>query len=93
MPAAGPHPEDVTVPDGALEVDEAEYRQYLVGKALELMQAEFQPNTWKACWGHAVRGRPAAEVGAEPGVSEGAVYVSTSRVLRRLREALHGLLD
>ena len=27
-----------------------EYRQYLVQKALEIMQAEFEPTTWRACW-------------------------------------------
>src|SRR5262249_18756306 len=33
---------------------EAEYRQHLVGQALRLMQAEFQPTTWQACWQHVV---------------------------------------
>jgi len=37
--------------------EEAEYRQYLVRRALELMQAEFQPATWKACWECVVKGR------------------------------------
>jgi RNA polymerase sigma-70 factor (ECF subfamily) len=73
--------------------EEAEYRQYLIGRALRLMQADFQPVTWKACWEYAVVGRPAAEVAAELGVSVNAVHLAKSRVLRRLRQELVGLLD
>jgi RNA polymerase sigma-70 factor (ECF subfamily) len=83
----------VAGPDAAPEFEEAEYHQYLAQRALALMQAEFQPATWKACWEQVVSGRPAAEVAAELGMSEGAVYVAKSRVLRRLREELHGLFD
>lgn len=72
---------------------EAEYRQHLVGRALELMQAEFQPTTWKACWETVVYGRPAAEVARELGLTVDAVYAARSRVLRRLRQQLAGLLD
>ncbi len=72
---------------------EAEYRELLVARALELMQDEFQPATWKACWEVVVAGRPAAEVAAELGLTIGAVYAAKSRVLRRLRRELDGLLE
>jgi RNA polymerase sigma-70 factor (ECF subfamily) len=72
---------------------EQEYRQHLVGRALQLMQADFQPTTWKACWEFVVSGRPAAEVAAELGVTLDVVYSAKSRVLRRLRQELEGLLD
>jgi RNA polymerase sigma-70 factor (ECF subfamily) len=36
---------------------------------------------------------PAAEVAAELGITLNAVYLAKSRVLRRLRAELHGLLD
>lgn len=75
------------------EFEEAEYRRYLVGRALELMQSEFQPATWKACWEFVVNGRPPAEVAAELGLSVNSVYLAKSRVLRRLREELSGLLQ
>ncbi len=84
---------DVAGPDPADAFAEAEYRQYLVRRALELMRAEFRPATWRACWEHVVSGRSAAEVAAELGLSEGAVYVAKSRVLARLRQELTGLLD
>jgi RNA polymerase sigma-70 factor (ECF subfamily) len=80
-------------PDPAEALADAEYRQHLARQALELMQSEFHPATWKACWETVVAGRPAAEVGAELGLSEGAVYVAKSRVLRRLRQELDGMLD
>jgi RNA polymerase sigma-70 factor (ECF subfamily) len=72
---------------------EAEYRQRLVARALRIMQRDFQPATWRACWEHVACGRPAPEVAAELGMSVGAVYAATGRVLARLRQELHGLLD
>lgn len=74
-------------------LDEAEYRRYVVGQALRIMQSDFEPTTWKACWEYAVHGRPAAEVAAELGVSVAVVYSAKCRVLRRLRRELEGLLD
>lgn len=72
---------------------EAEYHQHVVKKALEIMQAEFEPATWKACWEMVVEGRPAAAIGPELGLSENAVYLAKGRVLRRLKQELAGLLD
>lgn len=79
--------------DAATAVDEEEYRNYLVRRALELMQAEFQPPTWQAFWECTAQGRPAAEVARQLGISENAVYLAKGRVLRRLRQELDGLLD
>ena len=62
-------------------------------RALELMQADFQPTTWKACWEYAVQGRPAEEVARELDTTVAVVYAAKSRVLRRLRQELAGLLD
>jgi RNA polymerase sigma-70 factor, ECF subfamily len=72
---------------------EIEYREQLVGRALELMQSEFQPTTWRACWEVVVSGRPVAEVARELGITVDSVYAAKSRVLRRLRKELEGLLD
>jgi RNA polymerase sigma-70 factor, ECF subfamily len=90
--AAGPLPE-LAGPDGAEAFWEAEYRGHLVRRALEVMQSEFQPSTWKACWETAVEGRPAADVAAELGLRVGAVRAAKFRVLSRLREELEGLLE
>lgn len=84
---------ELPTPDTTENVDEVEYRAYLVQRALELMQAEFQPTTWKAFWECVTANRSAAEVGQELGLTVDAVYAAKSRVLRRLREELEGLLD
>jgi RNA polymerase sigma-70 factor (ECF subfamily) len=84
---------DVAEPDPALAFDEADYHRHLVGRALELMQAEFQPATWQACWQCVVHGRSPGEVAAELGITVNAVYLAKSRVLRRLHQELNGLLD
>lgn len=70
-----------------------EYRERLVQSALVLIEADFQPATWKAWQEFAIGGRPAAEVAKELGMSPHAVYLAKARVLRRLREELRGLLD
>jgi RNA polymerase sigma-70 factor (ECF subfamily) len=72
---------------------DAEYFHHLAHRALELMQADFQPTTWKACWELVVNGRPAAEVARELGISVGAAHAAKFRVLARLRQELHGLMD
>jgi RNA polymerase sigma-70 factor (ECF subfamily) len=84
---------DLAVPDESQAFDEVEYRQHIVRRALELMQAEFSPKTWKACWEHVVVGRSAGDVAAELGISVGSVYVAKSRVLGLLRQELCGLFD
>jgi RNA polymerase sigma-70 factor (ECF subfamily) len=83
----------VAAPDGSEAFDEVEYRQQLVQQAMQVMQSEFEPTTWKACWEFIVSGRRATEVAAELEVSVDVVYAAKSRVLRRLREELAGLLD
>jgi RNA polymerase sigma-70 factor (ECF subfamily) len=84
---------DVPAPEEGHDFVESEYRQYLVGRALELMQTEFPPRVWQACWRHVVEGQPAAQVAADLGISPGTVYVAKARVLHRLRHELAGLLD
>jgi RNA polymerase sigma-70 factor (ECF subfamily) len=80
--------------DGAqAQLAEQEYREYLIKRALQVMQTDFQPLTWQACWQHVALGRPVAEVAAELGMTIKAVYLAKARVLRRLREELGGLWD
>ncbi len=81
------------VPDDDNDLEEREYRLYVLGRALRLMANDFEPATWQACWETVVAGRPATEVAAELGISVNAVYLARSRVLGRLRRDLAGLLD
>jgi RNA polymerase sigma-70 factor (ECF subfamily) len=50
-------------------------------------------STWKAFWRVVVEGRCPAEVAAELHVTTNAVYLAKARVLARLREEFHDLLD
>lgn len=85
--------DDVATADGLARLIDEDYQRALTTRALKLMQSEFRPNTWKACWEHAVEGRPAAEVAAELGMTPTSVYTASSRVLARLRQELDGLLE
>jgi RNA polymerase sigma-70 factor, ECF subfamily len=84
---------EVAAPEGVEGVDETEYRQYIVGRVLRLMQGEFEENTWRAFWETVAEDRSAAAVADQLGVSVAAVYAAKSRVLRRLRNELHLLID
>jgi RNA polymerase sigma-70 factor (ECF subfamily) len=86
-------PQEAELPDVAELFWESEYQQELANRALRLMQTEFAPTTWKACWETVVRGRSSDEVARELGISENAVYIAKCRVLRRLREELSGLVE
>lgn len=62
-------------------------------RAVELIRNEVEERTWQAFWRTAIDERPAAEVATELGMTEGGVYTARSRVLKRLRERMGGLLD
>lgn len=80
-----PGPSD-EVATSSTNVDE---EAILVRAALDALNAEFEPPTWKAFWRVAVDGQPAAQVAEELGMTSNAVYLAKSRVLRRLREELN----
>ncbi len=80
-------------PDSAEQLGEEEFRLHLTRRALELIQVEFTPSTWQACWQTVVEGRSTAEVARTLGISENAVYVARCRVLRHLRRELDALIE
>lgn len=69
------------------------YQQALVGRAMELLRSEFQPKTWSALKSYVISGRSAASVAEESGLSVWTIYAAKSRLLKRLREELEGLLE
>jgi RNA polymerase sigma-70 factor (ECF subfamily) len=86
-------PVDLPQPDCTSALEEKEYHQYLLGRALQLLQSEFQENHWKACWEQLVHGRSAAEVAGELNITLNVALLAKSRGLRRLRQEMQGLLD
>lgn len=88
--AADPQP---FVPDATDERDETDDTDQaafsaVLQRALASIQTEFQPRTWRAFWEVVVEGRSTADVAAELAMKPGAVRVSKSRVLSRLRREL-----
>lgn len=57
-------------------------------RALHSIRPEFHEETWQAFWGVVIEGQTAADVAAALGMQPGAVRVSKSRVLARLRREL-----
>ncbi len=60
----------------------------LMHRALELVRAQFEPQTWTAFWRVVVEGQTTADVAADMGITANGVRQAKSRVLRRLRAEL-----
>lgn len=81
LPAA-PDPPDDAEPDAAGAV---------LRRALDLIRADYDPQTWQAFWRTAVGGEASAAVATALGMSPNAVRKAKARILRRLRSDLEGL--
>jgi RNA polymerase sigma-70 factor (ECF subfamily) len=69
-----------------------DHDRHVVEKLLAVVQPHFTAATWQAFQRFGVDGVPASRVAAELGLSENAVILAKSRVLRRLREEAGDLL-
>ncbi|PHS15422.1 MAG: hypothetical protein COA78_05015 [Blastopirellula sp.] len=93
-PAGGKLVEELLSNPSELELfEETQYRNYLVNRCRALIEKEFEPNTWVACWKYVSKDHTAEEIGQELGMTANAVRVAKFRVIRRLREVLDGFLD
>jgi RNA polymerase sigma-70 factor (ECF subfamily) len=77
----------------AEDSDPQEVAGLILPIGLELVRAEFENRTWEAFRRVAVEGQSSARVATDLGMSIEAVYQAKSRVLRRLRQELDGLLE
>jgi RNA polymerase sigma-70 factor, ECF subfamily len=68
-------------------------RAGLVSRATQLIRDDFEPHTWQAFWRLAVENHPARDIATDLNMTVDAVYQAKARVLRRLREELHGHID
>jgi len=78
-------------PDPIESFIEKDYRNQLAVRAMQILRADFQPQTWQAVWDLVVEGKPAGDVAARTGMTVQAVYAAKCRVLARLRSELQGL--
>jgi len=65
----------------------------LVNTVLDLIRTEFEDRTWQAFWLATVEGRSSSMVAESLEMTPAAVRQAKSRVLRRLREELHQILE
>ena len=69
-----------------------DHDKHVVQELLAIVQPDFNPTTWEAFQRFGVEGAPAERVAEELGLSENAVILAKSRVLKRLREEAGDLL-
>jgi RNA polymerase sigma-70 factor (ECF subfamily) len=70
-----------------------EHDRHVTKTLLQSIRLEFQPATWQAFDRQVQDGQTVSKVAAELGLSENAVLIAKSRVLKRLREKAAGLVD
>ena len=79
--------DQMATPDSELAREwDREHDEHVVQKILAAVQPDFHPTTWEAFQRFALDGLPAARVAEELGLTENAVLLAKSRVVRRLRE-------
>jgi RNA polymerase sigma-70 factor (ECF subfamily) len=69
-----------------------EHDQQVVRRLLATIQPDFEPQTWEAFRLLVLEDRPTTEVAQRTGMKPNALYVAKSRVLKRLRQELSGLV-
>ncbi|MBY0395839.1 MAG: sigma-70 family RNA polymerase sigma factor [Thermoleophilia bacterium] len=80
-------------PDDPLARDwDREHDRHVVDRLLSAVRPDFGASTWEAFRRFGIDGEPAARVAADLGLTENAVILAKSRVLKRLREEAGDLL-
>jgi RNA polymerase sigma-70 factor (ECF subfamily) len=70
-----------------------EHDQFVIRRLLDLLECEFEPTTWRAFCGLVLEGKTTAAIAAELGISVNAARIAKSRVMRRFRQEIEGLID
>jgi RNA polymerase sigma-70 factor (ECF subfamily) len=86
--------DELEAPDSALShLWDREHDEYVAESLMRRVQGDFAPATWQAFRRHVLEGEPAARVAEELGVKLNSVLLAKSRVLKRLRQELAGLVE
>jgi RNA polymerase sigma-70 factor, ECF subfamily len=95
LPTGASHPawDQLTAAGSTEAFDEAEYRATLLARGLGLARPEFSPSVWALFEATVLNGLTPSAAANKFGVTANSVYLARSRVLRRLKELLAGLLD
>src|SRR4051812_90823 len=91
--ASAVDPDELAADDSVLaKAWDREHDEYLAARALRAVEGDFTPATWQAFRRQVFARRTAADAAAELGLSVNAALLAKSRVLKRLREELRGLV-
>ncbi len=69
-----------------------EHNQQVVRRMLAAIEPDFEASTWEVFRLLVLEDRPTAEVAQRTGLNRDAIYAAKSRVLKRLREEVEGLV-
>ena len=86
--------DELESPESALsKLWDREHDEHVAAALMRRVQGDFAPATWQAFRRHALEGEPAVQVAEALGLSLNSVLLAKSRVLKRLRQELTGLVD
>jgi RNA polymerase sigma-70 factor (ECF subfamily) len=86
--------DELESPDSALsKLWDREHDEHVAASLMRRVQGDFAPTTWQAFRRHVLDGEPAARVAEELGLKLNSVLLAKSRVLKRLRQELAGLVE
>jgi RNA polymerase sigma-70 factor (ECF subfamily) len=85
--------EDLASPASELSrLWDLEHDAHVARQALRVVQADFAPATWQAFRRQVIDGLPPAQAATEAGITLNAALLAKSRVLKRLRQEVAGLI-
>jgi RNA polymerase sigma-70 factor (ECF subfamily) len=86
--------DELESPDSTLSrMWDREHDEHVAAALIKRLQRNFTPVTWEAFRRHVTKGEPAVEVATALDLSLNSVLLAKSRVLKRLRQELAGLVD
>jgi RNA polymerase sigma-70 factor (ECF subfamily) len=86
--------DELESPDSALSrLWDREHDEHVAAVLIQRVQDDFTPVTWQAFHRHVMEGEPAVQVAEALGLSLNSVLLAKSRVLKRVRQELAGLVD
>jgi RNA polymerase sigma-70 factor (ECF subfamily) len=86
--------DELESPDSALShLWDREHDEHVAAALIKRVQDNFTPVTWEVFRRHVTKGEPAVEVAKALDLSLNSVLLAKSRVLKRLRQELAGLVD
>jgi RNA polymerase sigma-70 factor (ECF subfamily) len=86
--------DELESPESALSrLWDREHDEHVAASLLRRVQGDFAPATWQAFRRHVLEGEPAVRAAGDLGLSLNSVLLAKSRVLKRLRQELAGLVE